>query len=83
MGLLRAAVKDLMGYKRMLMKKIDKRNVTISEDMGELSFLRGIWPTGASFKAESKVLCIPVGGKSIPELFCLEEHSSYEMKPSL
>lgn len=76
MGLLGAAVKDLMGYKRMLMKTFDERNVTISEDMGDLSFLRGIWPAGASFKAESRVLCIPVGGKSIPRLYCLEQQSS-------
>lgn len=36
MGLLRAA-KDLMGYKRMLMKKFDERNVAILEDIREFS----------------------------------------------
>lgn len=74
MGLLGAA-KDLMGYKRMLMKKFDERNFVILEDIGELSFLRGIWPTGTSFKAESKVPCITVGGESIPKMCCLEQHS--------
>lgn len=53
-GLLKAAVKDLMGYKRMLMKKFDERNVAISEDMGELSFPRGIWPTGGIFQSKKQ-----------------------------
>lgn len=46
------------------MKTLDERNVTISEAMGDLSFLRGTWPAGPSFKAESKVLCIPVGARA-------------------
>ena len=76
MGLLKAAVKDLMGYKRMLMKQFDEKNVAISED------IRG-WGEGnahssedsacwVSFKAESQVPCISVGGTSIPELCSLE-----------
>lgn len=55
MGLLKAALKDLMGYKTMLMKKFEERNAAISEDMGGPLFLRGIWPAGESFKANSKV----------------------------
>lgn len=76
MGLLKAAVKDLMGYKRMLMKMFDEKNVAISEE------IRG-WGRGTlipqrhsacwvSFKAESQVPCISVGGTSIPEMCSLE-----------
>lgn len=75
MGLLKAAVKDLMGYKRMLMKKFDERNVTVSEDAGELSFLRGFWPAGTSLRAASRVLPLTGGDTSIPETHCLEQHS--------
>lgn len=57
------------------MKKFDERNVAILEDIRELPFLRGIWRTGTSFKVESKVLCITVGGKNIPKMCCLEQHS--------
>lgn len=82
MGLLKAAVKDLMGCKRMLMKKFDEKNVAISEDMGgqgreALTSQRhwacwGIFQSGASFKAESQVPCISVEGNSIPEMCSLE-----------
>lgn len=75
-GLLKAAVKDLMGYKRMLMKQFDERNVAVSkvskDVVGGPSFLRKMWPAGASFKAKSQVPCITVGGKSIPKMCCLE-----------
>lgn len=33
MGPVKAAVKDLMGYNRMLMKMFDEKNVAISEDI--------------------------------------------------
>lgn len=46
-GLLEAAVKDLMGYERVLMKTLGERNVAISEDMGQLSCLRRVWPAGS------------------------------------
>lgn len=82
MWLLKAAVKDLMGYKRMLIKMSDERNVAISEDMVGLSFLRGIWPSGAYFKVESKVPCITVGGNSILEMCCLEESSDWDREPA-
>lgn len=43
MGLLKAAVKDLMGYKRILMEKFGGREeFAISKDIAGLSFLRGI-----------------------------------------
>lgn len=51
--------------------------------VGALSFLRGIWPAGTSFKTVSQVLCIIMGGKSIPKICCLEQRCSWEMKPSL
>lgn len=56
MGLLKAAVKDLMGYKRMLMKQFEERNVAVSEDVGGPSFLREIWPAGAFSKQKARFL---------------------------
>lgn len=59
-GLLKAAVKDLMGYKRMLMKQFNERNVAISEDVGGGDPLREIRPAGAS-KTKSQIPCPTVG----------------------
>lgn len=57
-GLLKAAVKDLMGYKRMLMKQFDERNVAISKNVrgGGPSFLREIQPAGDLSKQKAKFL---------------------------
>ena len=87
MGPVKAAVKDLMGYNRMLMKMFDEKNVAISEDIkgwgrGTLIPQRhsACW---VSFKAESQVPCISVGGISILKCAPWSSHHYKEMKPSL
>lgn len=53
MGLLGAALKDLMGYKRMLIKTFDERNVTVSEDMGTSPFSEGFGQLGHLLKQKA------------------------------
>ena len=74
MGLLKAVVKDLMGYKRMLMKQFNERifAILVQRMWGAPSFLRQIRPAGASFKANSKTPPVTVGGNSILQVCCLE-----------
>lgn len=49
-GFLKDAVKDLMGYKGMLMKKFDERNVAISEAMVGSDSSEGFGPLGCLSK---------------------------------
>lgn len=55
-GLLKAAVKDLTGYKRMLMKQLDERNVAISEDMVGGTLLERLGLLGHLSKQKAKFL---------------------------
>lgn len=76
MGLLGAAVKDLMGYKRMLMKTFDERNVTISEAMGTSPFSEGFGLLGHLLKQKAKSSATLWEARAFPRLYCLEQQSS-------
>lgn len=86
-GLPKAVKGDLMGYKRMLVRKcLMRKTVAISEEIrgwGRGTLIPLVRHSACWVSFSSQVLCISVGGTSIPEMCSWSSRHYKEMNPSL